>query len=96
MPAAFGRQYLWLDLEALATGLLLPGEQLDRVNYFTARMRGLNGARHRPDVYLQALAARSTLRCSRPAAGPIRCVPPPTGCTSWAATSCTGRSCRAR
>ncbi len=60
MPAAFGRQYLWLDLEALATGLLLPGEQLDRVNYFTARMRGLNGARHRQDVYLQALAARST------------------------------------
>ena len=47
MPSAFGRQYLWLDLEALATGLLLPGEQLDRVNYFTARMRGLNGARHR-------------------------------------------------
>ena len=60
MHTAFGRQYVWLDLEALATGLLLPGERLDRVGYFTARMRADVGSRHRQDLYLQALAARST------------------------------------
>lgn len=57
---AFGRQYLWLDLEALATGLLRPGQQLDRVSYFTARVRNDLLSEQRQDTYLQALAAHAT------------------------------------
>jgi uncharacterized LabA/DUF88 family protein len=60
MHVAFGRQYLWLDLEALATGLLKPGQRLDGVSYFTARVRNNLISEQRQDTYLQALAARST------------------------------------
>jgi uncharacterized LabA/DUF88 family protein len=60
MHAAFGRRYLWLDVEALATGLLRPDQELDRVSYFTARVRGLTDGRHRQDTYLQALQTLST------------------------------------
>jgi uncharacterized LabA/DUF88 family protein len=60
MHSAFGRQYLWLDLESLATGLLLPGERLDQLSYFTARMINEPLSEQRQDTYLQALAARST------------------------------------
>src|SRR5256884_9580640 len=58
--SAYSRQYLWLDLEALGNSLLRPGQQLDRICYFTARVRGLTDGRHRQDTYLQALAARAT------------------------------------
>ena len=60
MHTAFGRQYLWLDVEALARRLLRPGQDLDRVVFFTARVRQLTDARHRQDTYLQTLAVRST------------------------------------
>lgn len=56
---AWRRQFLWLDLEALARSLLHPDQQLERVDYFTARMRQ-SPSRHRQDIYLQALAAHST------------------------------------
>jgi uncharacterized LabA/DUF88 family protein len=59
MHTAFGRQYLWLDVEALARELLRPGQDLDRVSYFTAPVRGLTEGRHRQDSYLQALQVRS-------------------------------------
>jgi len=60
MHTAFGRQYLWLDLDALATSLLREGQQLDAVSYFTARVRNDLVSEQRQDVYLQALCARST------------------------------------
>jgi len=59
MHTAFGRQYLWLDLEALASGLLLPGERLDRVCYFTARVRNNLTSEQNQNTYLKALTARS-------------------------------------
>ena len=59
MHVTFGRQYLWLDLEALATDLLLPGERLDRVSYFTTRVLDDPVAERRQDTYLQALAVRA-------------------------------------
>jgi hypothetical protein len=34
MHAAFGRAYLWLDVEALAGSLLRADQRLDRVKYF--------------------------------------------------------------
>ena len=60
MHTAFGRQYLWLDLETLAQRLIRPGQALDRVVYFTAPVRQLTDGRHRQDTYLQGLAVRST------------------------------------
>jgi uncharacterized LabA/DUF88 family protein len=57
--AAYGRQYLWLDLESLARSVLRPGQRLDRVRYFTAPVRRLTDGRHRQDTYLQALRERS-------------------------------------
>jgi uncharacterized LabA/DUF88 family protein len=60
MHSTFGRQYLWLDLEALAIGLLLPGERLDRVSYFTTRVLNDLLGEQRQDTYLQALAARAS------------------------------------
>jgi len=60
MHSAFGRQFLWLDLEALATSMLLPGERLDRLSYFTTRVVNDPAGEQRQDTYLQALAARAT------------------------------------
>ena len=39
LKAMRGRKYLWLDLQALAVSLLRPGQTLERVSYFTARVR---------------------------------------------------------
>jgi uncharacterized LabA/DUF88 family protein len=60
MHTAFGRLFLWLDLEALATGLLRPGQALDRVTYFTARVRNDPLSEERQDTYLQALTTPAT------------------------------------
>jgi uncharacterized LabA/DUF88 family protein len=57
MHAVFGRQYLWLDVEALAHSLLKPGQLLDRVTYFTARMRQPGDTFIRQTRYLEALSA---------------------------------------
>jgi uncharacterized LabA/DUF88 family protein len=60
MHTTFGRRYHWLDLEALGAGLLRPGQRLDRVTYFTARITSDLVGQQRQDMYLQALRARST------------------------------------
>jgi uncharacterized LabA/DUF88 family protein len=57
MHAAFGRAYLWLDLETLAGSLLRGHQQLHRVGYFTARVRRNDDSRLRQLAYLEALAA---------------------------------------
>jgi hypothetical protein len=38
----YGRRYHWLGLQALATSLLQPGQELREVQYFTAGVK--NGA----------------------------------------------------
>lgn len=55
------RKYYWLDLHALATALLKPGQTLEGVHYFTSRIRA-NG-RNVPDMQRQTsyLEALSTL-----------------------------------
>jgi uncharacterized LabA/DUF88 family protein len=60
MHTAFGRRYLWLDVEALSGLLLRPRQCLDRVRYFTARISNDHAGEQRQDTYLQALRARST------------------------------------
>ena len=53
------RRYYWLDLNTLCTTFLLPGQTLEHVHYFTARIRsnGTNGPdRARQSNYLDALA----------------------------------------
>ena len=39
LKADRGRKYLWLDLQALIDSLLLPGQELREIKYFTARLR---------------------------------------------------------
>lgn len=55
-----GRRHLWLDLDALATSLLKPGQGLERVRYFTARVRNDQDGHQRQADYLDALLAHST------------------------------------
>jgi uncharacterized LabA/DUF88 family protein len=52
----YGRKYLWLDLQALTAALLLPGQELVAVRYFSARVRGEPGGA-RQSTYLDALKA---------------------------------------
>lgn len=52
-----GRRQLWLDLEALIGSLLRPGQSLEHVTYFTARVRDDPPAEQRQSDYLDALAA---------------------------------------
>lgn len=59
------QRYYWLDVAALAHGLLKPGQQLLATHYFTARIRanGRNLAdQKRQSDYLEALALRG-VRC---------------------------------
>lgn len=52
------KKYYWLDLVALARRLLKPGQQLEAVHYFTARIRstGKNGEdMRRQTTYLEVL-----------------------------------------
>lgn len=37
--AAFGKKYLWLDIEKLCQSFLAPNQELRSVKYFTARVR---------------------------------------------------------
>ena len=53
------RRYYWLDVRRLAENLLLPGQQLTTVRYFTAPVLprpGDPGQRERQQIYLDALA----------------------------------------
>jgi hypothetical protein len=51
-------RYKWLDLDAFAKQLLLPGDTLKRIRYFTARASGVPdpGTPQRQDTFLRALA----------------------------------------
>jgi uncharacterized LabA/DUF88 family protein len=57
LRAGYGRRYHWLDLETLAESLLPPQHRLERINYFTARVRNQRQSIHRQAAYLTALAA---------------------------------------
>jgi uncharacterized LabA/DUF88 family protein len=55
----YHRQYLWLDLEALCRSLLLPGQRLAKVKYFTAAVRRQPGSLRRQQTYWNALDVHS-------------------------------------
>lgn len=59
--ASQGHQHLWLDLDAVARRLLLPGQSLERVYYFTARVRNDPEAEQRQADYLAALGTRPSI-----------------------------------
>ncbi|RZS44825.1 uncharacterized LabA/DUF88 family protein [Herbihabitans rhizosphaerae] len=61
LRAKHGRRLHWLDLEKLATSLLKPSQRLERVVYFTARVRNDPPAEQRQSDYIDALTAH----CSR-------------------------------
>jgi uncharacterized LabA/DUF88 family protein len=56
-----GRRYLWLDLQALGLSLMRPGQTLEQITYFTARVRNDPEGRQRQSDYLDALASHSPL-----------------------------------
>lgn len=47
----------WLDVVALSHRLLKSGQQLEKVRYFTARVRGNPSAESRQAIYIDALGA---------------------------------------
>lgn len=52
------RKYYWLDLHALSASLLKQGQTLERVYYFTSRIKPIDGNAHdlqRQTTYLEAL-----------------------------------------
>src|SRR5262249_6118804 len=61
LKVTHGRKYLWLDLQALALNLLLPGQTLEHVTYFTARVRNAPDSKQRQSDYLDALVDHSPL-----------------------------------
>lgn len=61
LKARHGRRYLWLDLQALALGLMRPGQTLEQITYFTARVRNDPEGLQRQSDYLDALASHSPL-----------------------------------
>lgn len=61
LKAKHGRKYLWLDLQALAASLLQPGQHLEHVHYFTARVRNDADSERRQSDYLDALASNGSL-----------------------------------
>lgn len=61
LKTRYGRKYLWLDLEAVSTRLLRPGQQLVKVNYFTAAVRNDLGAQARQATFLGALRAATNV-----------------------------------
>jgi uncharacterized LabA/DUF88 family protein len=56
-----GRSQLWIDIQSLAAAILLPGQRLDGVEYFTARVRDDAASVHRQARYLSALTAACPL-----------------------------------
>jgi uncharacterized LabA/DUF88 family protein len=55
--AATGRRFLWLDVEKLARELLRPHQTLERVTYFTSRVRTPAASHLRQTAYPEALQA---------------------------------------
>jgi uncharacterized LabA/DUF88 family protein len=58
LRAQFGRKYHWLDLEALCSHVLRPGQNLASVEYFTATVREPHTSFLRQSAYLEALGER--------------------------------------
>jgi uncharacterized LabA/DUF88 family protein len=56
-----GHKYMRLDLQALAGALLLPGQKLVSVRYFTARVRRKPDSARRQSTYIDALKAHCSL-----------------------------------
>lgn len=56
----YGRKYLWLDLEALCRSLMIPGQRLTNVRYFTAPVRSQPGSLRRQQKFWNALDAHCT------------------------------------
>jgi uncharacterized LabA/DUF88 family protein len=52
---SYGKKYLWLDLECLANSLLLPGETLSGVKYFTSLISNNPAKEQRQQTFIQAL-----------------------------------------
>jgi hypothetical protein len=57
MRAQYGRRYHWLNLEALCSRVLRPGQILAGVEYFTAKVRQPHASFLRQEAYLEALQA---------------------------------------
>ncbi len=57
MKDAFSHRYLWLDLHALGTSMMLEGQQLQVVRYFTAPSRNDPAGGARQADYLEALSS---------------------------------------
>ena len=62
MKDAFGRKYLWLDLESMCRSVLLPTQELIGVKYFTARVRRPADTQQRQSLYIDALAAATSVQ----------------------------------
>ena len=61
LKSRYGRRYHWLDLQKLCSALLRRGQILERVTYFTARVRDQPLSEQRQFHYLEALAHHSPL-----------------------------------
>lgn len=59
------KKFYWLDLQALFTTLLVPGDELVAVKYFTARGRGPQDSNRRQAIYLGALASSDRVEVIR-------------------------------
>ncbi len=59
LKAAGLKRYLWLDVEALVRKLLLPGQVLQGVHYFTALVKNDIGKERRQKAYLSAISCSS-------------------------------------
>ncbi|HMG45784.1 MAG TPA: NYN domain-containing protein [Acidimicrobiales bacterium] len=60
LRAKHERRYLWLDLQALCESLLLEGQRLTAVRYFTAPLRRQPDRMARQQTYWNALGAHAT------------------------------------
>lgn len=59
--AARGTPYRWLDFRKLSEGLVQAEDQIQRIRYFTARVKDDPAASARQNTYLRALATISGL-----------------------------------
>ena len=57
----YGRRYHWLDLQALATSLLQPGQELREVQYFTAGVKNDPEGARRQSTYSAGLPRRGPI-----------------------------------
>jgi uncharacterized LabA/DUF88 family protein len=57
----YGRRHHWLNVDSLVRSVLLPGQQLTRVNFFTARVRNQPMSELRQETYLTAITAASPI-----------------------------------